>query len=448
MRYRLIIAEDDLDMAELLAIIGREVGFDVLKVHNGEQAVAALHHSPPDVLLTDLRLPEPDGLALLKLARDISSDTLVVMITGYATVQDAVSGFKAGLYDLITKPFNNAHLRSVLLRIQEQLQQRHRGEVMHAQLSLGQTDDSFPVMHSHQARRAQTMALEASPLDISVLLLGESGTGKGEMAKYIHANSPLKDGPFFSLNCAAVSASVMENELFGHERGAFTGATSRKRGLLELADGGTLLLDEINSTNSDIQARLLQFIQERRFMRVGGERMIDVNVRLIAASNEDLQQLVDEGRFRADLYYRLNVFPIPLPPLRERQEDIQPLAERFIARYALRYNKPARIFDGEALDALCRYHWPGNIRELENIIQRAVVLAQDDIITRAHLPAELIHSRLPVDAGLQLPADASLTEVEAYWINYMLVRCGGNKSEAARRLGIDVSTLHRRLRQQ
>ncbi len=446
MKFQLLIAEDDRDMAELLAGMAREVGFSVRTAATGQLALLAMNELLPDVLITDLRLPEPNGMGLLREARERDGNMPVVLITGYATVKDAVEGFKSGLHDLITKPFNIAHVQGVLQRLHGQLAHRRRSESLFAQLEQLRGEGAAPVATSRVTRELFAQVEEIAPLDIAVLIQGGSGTGKGVLARHIHQHSQRHEGPFFALNCAAVPENLIENELFGHEKGAFTGASSRKRGLLELADGGTLLLDEINSTSSDVQARLLQFIQERRFMRVGGERMLEVDVRLIAAANEDLATLVEQGRFRADLYYRLNVFPITLPTLAQRSEDIPALAEWFIAKYARQYNRPTRQLSAEAMGALCNYHWPGNIRELENIIQRAVVLARGETIYPAQLPAELQQSSGRAVAGLPVSPDASLAELESWWIGHMLQRCEGNKSEAARRLGIDVSTLHRKLR--
>ena len=446
MKYQMLIAEDDADMLELLAGIASECGFIVRKAYSGEQAVVALQEQMPDVMLTDLRLPEPNGLELLHIAHGQDAAMPVILITGYASVQDAVVGFKSGLYDLITKPFNVAHLQGVLRRLYDQLEHQRRSEAMYAQLEQAQGEHVSPIMHARTSREVFKQIQEIAPLDIAVLIQGESGTGKGVLARHIHQSGQNPNGPFFSINCAAVASTLIENELFGHEKGAFTGATSRKRGLLEMADGGTLLLDEINSTSSDVQARLLQFIQERRFMRVGGERLLEVNVRLLAAANENLLDLVEQGRFRADLYYRLNVFPITLPPLRERVEDIPSLVEWFVAKYARLYARPARILGPEAMSALCQYSWPGNIRELENIIQRAVVLARGEEIGLPHLPSELQTRRDTANTSLPFSADATLAEVENWWIEKTIERCQGNKSEAARRLAIDVSTLHRRMR--
>jgi len=266
------------------------------------------------------------------------------------------------------------------------------------------------------------------------------------IARLIHDLSPRAAGPWFSLNCAALPGTLAESELFGHEKGAFTGAERRKRGLLELADGGTLFLDEINSASPAVQARLLQFVQEHRLMRIGGESPLQLDVRLVAASNQPLERLAAEGDFRQDLYFRLKVFPIALPPLRERTEDVLPLAEHFIARYAREFNLPPSPLDPDAARTLTRYPWPGNVRELENVIQRALVLSGGAPITADLLPGEAAPGQIPGAGGLALPEGATLAEVERLWIDHTLALCGGNKREAARRLDIDPSTLHRRLR--
>ncbi len=447
MQPTVLIAEDDEDMATLLAELAGEAGMRPITTHDGPTALGLLRSDPPDVLLTDLRLPAPGGMELLAAAKAVEPAMPVVLITGYATVQDAVQGFRGGLYDLITKPFDTEQVAALLGRIGDLLAHRRRIAQLTARLEQVEAGDASPVMESRKSREALRLAEQVAPLDLPVLITGETGTGKGVLARHIHACSPRADGPYFALNCAAVPESLMENELFGHEKGAYTGAGERKRGLLELADGGTLLLDEINTTTPEVQARLLQFVQERTLMRVGGECPVQVDVRLVVAANEDLAQLVEQGRFRRDLYYRLNVFPVRLAPLRERQPDIAVLAERFLVTSARRFGRPARELAPAALTALQRYAWPGNIRELENIIQRAVVLADGPQVLPDHLPCELAGNPAAGAPGLPLAADASLAELELYWIRHMIARCDGNKTEAARRLGIDPSTLHRRLRE-
>jgi DNA-binding NtrC family response regulator len=446
-RFSLLIAEDDRRMAELLSELAETAGFTTRILDNGADAVPLLERGEAEALLTDLRLPPPDGLDLLRLARRVTPELPVVLITGHASLKVAVDAFRDGLFDLITKPFDTIQVKALLRRIRLLLEHRARLESLSTRLAKLEGDAIEPVRESPAARRALALVEQIASLDVPVLLNGETGTGKSLTARLIHQLGPRRSGPFFCLSCATIAASLMESELFGHEPGAFTGAAGRKRGLLELADGGTLLLDEINSAGRETQVRLLQFIQDRTLLRVGGTQTVAVDVRLIFATNEPLEPLVAAGRFRQDLYFRLNVFPIKLPPLRERREDIVPLAERLLLRFAHELDRPARHFSPDALDRLTGYHWPGNIRELENLVQRAVILCQGEQVEAGHLPPDLAPSITATATGaLPFAADASLQEVERIWIDQVLARCGGNKSEAARRLGIDVSTLHRKLR--
>lgn len=446
-RYTALIAEDDLRMAELLAEIAQSRGFDTLIAGNGAAASIILERGEADALLTDLRLPPPDGLALLRLAKHQSPDMPVVLITGHATLQVAVDAFRGGLFDLIGKPFDTSEVESLLERLRRLLEHRTRAETLSAQVTLLERGVCEPVTRSPASRAARGLIEQVAPLDVPVLLNGETGTGKSVTARQIHQLSPRRELPFFNLSCAALAPGLAESELFGHEPGAFTGATGRKRGLLELADGGTLLLDEINSAGRKIQARLLHFIQDRTLLRVGGTRPVPVDVRLVFASNQPLEPLVQAGSFRQDLYFRIHVFPVTLPSLRERPEDIVPLAEAMLLRFARELERPARGFSLAALESLTSYAWPGNIRELENLVQRAVILAPGEQVDMAHLPLEL---RPPPGAPMAgeglFPPDATLAQVERLWIEQTLDRCAGNKSEAARRLGIDVSTLYRKLR--
>jgi len=446
-RYSVLIAEDDRRMAELLAEVAEDRGFDPRIAADGVAASAILEQGEADALLTDLRLPPPDGQALLRLARHLQPDMPAVLITGHATLQVAVDAFRGGLFDLITKPFDTAELEALLDRLRRLLEHRTRTETLRAQVSRLERDPIDPVVHSPASRKARTLIEQVAPLDVPVLLEGETGTGKSVSARLLHRLSPRGDGPFFTLSCAAIAPGLAESELFGHEPGAFTGATAGKRGLLELADGGTLLLDEINSAGRKVQARLLQFIQERNLLRVGGTRPIPVDVRLVFASNQPLGPLVERSEFRQDLYFRINVFPIPLPPLRERREDITPLAEQMLSRFARELEQPARCFTSAALESLRAYNWPGNIRELENLVQRAVILAPGEQVDLAYLPLELRPDPGPASpAASPFPPDATLAQVERIWIEQTLERCDGNKTEAARRLGIDVTTLYRKLK--
>jgi DNA-binding NtrC family response regulator len=445
MTFTLLIAEDDTAQAKLLSRVAAEAGFDVATVADGDAALAELRASPPDALFTDLRLPGADGLALIAAARDADAGMPVILATGHATAHNAVEAFHLGVMDVLFKPLELDTLRLTLKRLRQTLAQRRRIDQLSAQLA---TQNTPPLIESQSPamKRCLQLAAQVADKELPVLLEGETGAGKGMLAAYIHGLSGRRDGPFLTLNCGALPATLLESELFGFEKGAFSGATARKPGLLELAHGGTLFLDEINSTSLDAQTRLLQFIQDKRLMRLGGVKAIDVDVRLILASNRPLKEEVTAGRFRQDLYFRVNVFPIPVPALRERREDIPTLTEYFLARHVRALNPDVKALAPEALERLAAYDWPGNVRELEGVIQRALVLASGTSLTPADLPADLRPSPLRLD-GPPWPVAATLEEVEAYWIHYVLGLCGGNRTQAARRLGIDPSTLWRKLKE-
>ena len=446
MTFTLLIAEDDPDQAKLLARLAKDAGFDVTIQADGDAALAELRASPPDALFTDLRLPGADGLALIAAAHELDANLPVVLATGYATAHNAVQAFHLGVTDVLFKPLELDTLRLTLKRLHDSLAQRRRIDLLSAQLA---AQAAPPLMDSRAPAMKQclTLAAQVAARDLPVLLEGETGVGKGVLAAHIHHLSARQDRPFLTLNCGALPATLLESELFGFEKGAFSGATTRKPGLLELAHGGTLFLDEINSTSLDAQTRLLQFIQEKRLMRLGGVKAIDVDVRLILASNRPLKDEVAAGRFRQDLYFRVNVFPIPVPALRDRREDIPALAEYFLARHGRTLNPAVSSIAPEAMERLAKYDWPGNVRELEGVIQRALVLAGGATLTPADLPAEL----RPAPASLAAapwPLEATLAELEDFWIRHVLEQCGGNRTQAARRLGIDPSTLWRKLKQE
>lgn len=445
MPYRLMIAEDDAAMRGLLAELAQDLGFEVECCSDGLKAQTAIRVDPPDALLADLRMPDLGGIELIEWLASDYPEIPVAIITGYASVPDVVRAFRAGAMDLITKPFDNADVRDVLNRFHRHLERERRIEAVKARLDTLEDDAPLLVLESRTMQQTLGLIQRVAELDTPVLLGGETGSGKGVLARQIHASSSRSNGPWFSINCGALSDSVAESELFGHERGAFTGAAARKRGVLELADGGTLFLDEINSASPAIQTRLLEFVQDQTLRRVGGERLLKVDVRLIAASNQDLSNCVREGKFREDLWYRLNVFPLIVPPLRERRDDIVPLAEYFLSRFAHQTGLTACRFSDSAEQSLLNHNWPGNVRELENCIHRAVILCDSEVVDAPQLA---LHSEVqkPHIESLPWQPEANLAEVETHWIQYTLNRCDGNKSRAARCLGIDVSTLHRKLR--
>ncbi|MGF1643629.1 MAG: sigma-54-dependent transcriptional regulator [Thiotrichales bacterium] len=443
--FTLLIAEDDLTQARLLAKFAREAGFEPVVVHDGNAALAVLRENPPDALFTDLRLPGADGLALIAAAKQAEDAPPVILATGYATAHNAVEAFRLGVSDVLFKPLEIGLLRLTLKRLRDSLAQRRRIAQLSAQLSAHNAAPPLLESRSAAMKRCLQFAAQVAITELPVLLEGETGAGKGVVAAHVHTLSARREGPFLTLNCGALPASLLESELFGFEKGAFSGATARKPGLLELAHGGTLFLDEINSTSLDAQTRLLQFIQERRLMRLGGVKSIDVDVRLILAANRPLKDEVAAGRFRQDLFFRVQVFPIPVPPLRRRVEDIAVLAEYFLARHRRTLNPEVNQITPDALQRLVRYDWPGNVRELEGVIQRALVLATGTALELTDLPADLRPSTLAPETA-PWPSNATLEEVETHWIRHVLARCGGNRTHAARQLGIDPSTLWRKLK--
>ncbi len=444
MNFTLLIAEDDVVQARLLARVATEIGFEVVTAADGETALRELATGSPDALFTDLRLPGIDGLELIAAVRAADPSLPAILATGYATAHNTAEAFRLGVADVLFKPLELDSVRLTLKRLYDNLAQRRRIAQLSAQIN-AQTAPPQAESRAPAMQQCLQLASQVADKDLPVLLEGETGTGKGVLAAHVHALSARRDGPFLTLNCGALPPTLLESELFGYEKGAFSGATARKPGLLELAHGGTLFLDEINSTSLDAQTRLLQFIQERRLMRLGGVKTIQVDVRLVLASNRPLKDEVATGRFRQDLYFRVNVFPIAVPALRERREDIPLLAEYFLARHGRALNPEVAGMAPEAMARLTAYDWPGNVRELEGVIQRALVLAGGSSIALADLPADLRPSR--VDGGL-VPwlADATLAEVEAYWIRQVLDRCGSNRTQAARQLGIDPATLWRKLK--
>jgi DNA-binding NtrC family response regulator len=442
--FSLLIAEDDVVQANLLARVAGDAGFSTMVVHDGDAALIQLRTNLPDALFTDLRLPGADGLALIAAARDSDARMPIILATGFATAHDTIEAFHLGVSDVLLKPLELDAVRLTFKRLLDFLGQRRRIEQLTAQLAA----HAFPPMMESRSvamKRCLQLTAQVSATDLPVLLEGETGVGKGVLAAQIHRHSNRREGTFLTLNCGALPPTLLESELFGFEKGAFSGAAARKLGLLELAHGGTLFLDEVNSASHDVQTRLLQFIQEQTLMRLGGTKPIRVDVRLILAANRPLKDEVAAGRFRQDLFFRVRVFPITVPPLRDRREDIPGLAEFFLARHRRTLNPEIIAIAADALECLCKYAWPGNVRELEGAIQRALVLATAETIALADLPADM-RPAMPSLAVAPWPATATLADVEAFWIRHVLDRCDGNRAQAARQLGVDPSTLWRKLK--
>ncbi len=412
-------------------------GTDLLKRVESDQTVVC------DVVLQDVRMPDVDGLLVLKKLHSRKPDLPVIIMTGHGTINDAVQAIKEGAYDYITKPFPKEKLLGVLERVLDHRRLASENLQLRKELHRGSSHAETMVFKSARFREVYDLTLQVAGSEANIMILGESGTGKELIAGTIHSNSQRASKPFVSLNCAALSDTLLESQLFGHVRGAFTGAIINQKGLVEEADGGTLFLDEIGDVSPAVQAKLLRVIQEKDFIAVGSTRSKKVDVRFVAATNKDLHREVQEGRFREDLFYRLNVITIDLPPLRERREDIEPLAMHFLKIYTARMKKELRGIDGEALKMMVQYDWPGNVRELENVIERAVILARTDTITQALLPIGTNRER-PSAAHEQAPLVA-LEEIERRHIEAVLARTGSHKSRSAEILGISRKTLDRKI---
>jgi len=433
---RVLIVDDEQSMRELLGIMLRQVGYDVTQADGGEAAIQTLKTSDIfDLVITDLRMRKADGLAVLKAAKEHSPHTVVLVVTAFASTETAVEAMKLGAYDYVTKPFKLDELKLTIANALERKRLQDENRELKRQLRTERGFDSFVGKSRRMLEVFETIRKTADS-GSTVMITGESGTGKELVARAVHQESSRRSAPFVSVNCGAIPETLMESELFGHVKGAFTGAVQSTDGLFHAADGGTLFLDEITEISQSVQVKLLRAIQEREIRRVGDTRDVKVDVRLIAASNRDLVKTVADGALREDLYYRLNVIPIHLPPLRERTEDIPALVAHFIGRIARDVAKTIAGISPEALAVLERYHWPGNIRELENVIERAIVLGSGDQITAESLP---VHLTQPVERGefpVEIPAggmdlEGLLAAVESRYIRLALDRAGGLQVRAA-----------------
>ncbi len=454
MQQRILILDDEPDMLENCRRILGAVGYECLTTTEPEIALKLLETDHLDLLLTDLRMPTISGLEILKRARAIDPSRPVIMLTAFATIESAVEAMKEGAFHYLAKPFTMDQLKLSVERAIEQRRLAIENANLREQLR-GVYGFENIVGRSMALQQVLELVRKAARSDANILVLGESGTGKELIARAIHANSERAAQPFVPVDCASLPENLLESELFGHERGAFTGAMNAKPGLMELADKGTLFLDEIGELPAGLQSKLLRALQEREIRRVGGTRQIPIDIRVVSATNRDLKTQIGEGRFREDLYYRVNVIDIPLPPLRERKGDITLLAHFFLKKFTQKANNRIVGFEPEVLVALEAYGWPGNVRELQNVIERACALADDERIALADLPE---HLRAPVPVNdVTVPSDLgarmTLKEAKERWINQLesayvaevLKREGGNVSQAARKAGIDRKTLHRLL---
>ena len=441
---RLLIVDDEAVALRNLAHVFRKEGYQVTTRQSGGTALKELRNQSFDVVLTDLRMDRVDGMQVMREAKRLHPDCEVILITGHGSLNSAVAAMKEGAFHYVAKPFRLDEVRQIVksaLEIvvlkQENRELRRRIEGYQGQVNI--------ITRDLQTQRLLDMAREVAPSDCNVLISGESGTGKELFARYVHMHSTRASAPFVAVNCGVFQEELLANELFGHERGAFTGADRQKLGLVEVAQGGTLFLDEIAEMAPGMQVKLLRLLQEREFMRVGGTRPVKADVRFIAATNRDLQEAIAAGRFRQDLYFRLNVVHLHLTPLRERRGDVPLLAYYFLKKAALAMNKPVADIDAEAMALLSDYDYPGNVRELVNIIERGVALCRGPILEQEHLPEMLKEARIkvyPVQAS-RLP---SLETQEADYIRRVLEHTQGNRSKAAEILGIDRVSLWRKLK--
>jgi DNA-binding NtrC family response regulator len=448
---RIVILDDEPDMIENSRRILVSAGYECFTTTDPHEALRLLESEHPDLMLTDLRMPDMDGLEMLRRAREIDPRVPVTMITGHATVESAVTAVKAGAFDYLSKPFSVDQLRITVERALTK--RRLELENLHLREQLqGAFGFENIVGRSSALQQVLEMVRKAARSDANILILGESGTGKELVARAIHANSPRAAQPFVPVDCASLPENLLESELFGYEKGAFTGASSAKRGLIETADHGTLFLDELGELTLPLQAKLLRALQERQIRHLGGTRQIDVDLRIVSATNRNLSDQVPQGKFREDLYYRVNVIDIALPPLRERLGDIELLANSFLQKHG---RGSVKGFEPEAMIALASYRWPGNVRELQNVVERACALADGEMITLAELPAHFRGARPSADEPVPAETATGVTlkeakerwigQLEASYVADLLQRENGNVSEAARKAGVDRKTLHRLL---
>jgi len=442
-RERVLIAEDDSATLEGLTELVGSWGYDTHGVASGEAALAAMAGFRPSIIITDLVMPGMSGLDLLREVADQLGDVSVVILTAQGTVETAVEAIKVGAYDYLTKPVDPQRLQILLDKVVERQTTLREVKGLRRQLR-DQGRFGRIVGGSVGIRRVYRTIEQAAPTAASVLVHGESGTGKELVAQTIHDLSPRAAQPYVGINCAAIPETLLESELFGHERGAFTGAYDRRLGCFEMANRGTLFLDEIAEMASVMQVKLLRVLQERSFRRLGGRDELSVDVRVVAATNADPEEAVRSGRLREDLYYRLNVFAIQLPPLRERLDDIPLLVQSFLDEFNVRNSKAVRAVAPEALKALESYAWPGNIRELRNVIERATILAEGEFIERKHLPPPVASGGAPPRA-ITLAPGTTVEEAERRLIVLTLEYTGNNKTRAAEILGISLKTLHNKL---
>ncbi len=440
----ILIVDDDRTHRIMLQTLFAGWGYSTVEADDGDTAIEKVRKQPFDLILMDVRMIRVSGLEALTKIKALNPAIPIIIMTAYSSVESAVEALKNGAYDYLTKPLNFDELRFTMERAMEHKQLSEENRLLRESLS-SRFDRQNIIGRSEAIVKLMETVAQVAPSDATVLLTGESGTGKELIAGSIHFNSPRKRGSFVKINCAAITETLLESELFGHEKGAFTGANRRKEGKFHQADGGSLFLDEISEMSLAMQSKLLRVLQELEITRVGGEEVIKVDVRVIAATNKDLLQEIGAGRFREDLFYRLNVITLNVSPLRERKEDIPLLAQHFLKIFAEKNHKKIRGFTPRAMDSLLKYEWPGNVRELMNTIERGVVLSRSEYLDEDDISL-LVKDEDETSLQDEMSGNLPLEEVEKVAILKMLELVEGNKSEAARRLGITRKTLHKKLR--
>jgi len=437
----LLIVDDELHVRESLASWFTEDGYEAVTASSGKEALSVLGRRHFDVIITDIKMPGMDGLELQRNIHEVDPEVAVILVTAYASVSTAVQALKEGAYDYLVKPFDPEELSRVVEKACEKILLKEENVALKQRIA-GITPE-IVAGTSREMKRVLELVESVAPTETTVLIRGESGTGKELVARLIHARSPRAFGALVAVNCGALPEGVLESELFGHEKGAFTGATGRRKGKLELADGGTLFLDEIGEISAKVQVELLRALEDHKITRVGGAQEISVDFRVVCATNRDLEEAVREGSFREDLYYRINVFQITIPPLRERPEDIMPIAEHYLTKFAAAMGRRVTGFSAEARELMLNYPWPGNVRELANAVERALVVCQQGEIEPEFLP---IGGRSRLHGGDEDADDLSLQALEKGHILKVLKLNEYNITHAAKVLGIDRVTLYNKMR--